>query len=264
LFRVVRPGGEVLVSVPNLAHLQSRMHFLLGGRLIHTANLAKHPGDRPVAEFIDLATRAGFRLVQRQGIFPTVPVLTRWIRRSPARLAWLHRLLSRVLPFPDCVFSISCASSARDRAKGAIAVRKSVGHLSKGVAIYGAGDAAIQVVKILLLVVYVKGGHLIQDDYGALATIGAIEMLAKLLSRWGLDGAFHAVLPRSADGRPARAADQHHRLVHARRGRDRVRRGARGRGRAGRLVVPGTPYLPAFRLMLINTFLISLTFVRFT
>jgi SAM-dependent methyltransferase len=47
LFRVVRPGGEVLVSVPNLAHLQSRIHFLLGGRLIHTASLAKHPGDRP-------------------------------------------------------------------------------------------------------------------------------------------------------------------------------------------------------------------------
>src|SRR5688572_23483918 len=104
LFRVVRPGGELLVSVPNLAHLQSRVHFLFGGRLIHTANLAKHPGDRPVAEFIDLATRAGFRLVQRQGIFPTVPVLTRWIRRSPARLAWLHRLLTRVLPFPGLCF----------------------------------------------------------------------------------------------------------------------------------------------------------------
>ena len=55
LFRVVRPGGELLVSVPNLAHLQSRVHFLLLGRLIHTASLAKHPGDRPAGEFIDLA-----------------------------------------------------------------------------------------------------------------------------------------------------------------------------------------------------------------
>ena len=33
-------------------------------------------------------------------------------------------------------------------------MRKSVGHLSKGVAIYGAGDAAMQVVKLLLLAVY--------------------------------------------------------------------------------------------------------------
>ena len=104
LFRVVRPGGELLISVPNLAHLQSRVHFLLAGRLIHTANLNKHPGDRPVGEFIDLAQRAGFRLVHREGIFPTVPVLTRWIRRSPARLAWLHRLLTRALPFPGLCF----------------------------------------------------------------------------------------------------------------------------------------------------------------
>lgn len=104
LFRVVRPGGELLVSVPNLAHLQSRVHFLLLGRLIHTASLAKHPGDRPAGEFIDLATRAGFRLTWRRGIFPTVPVLTRWIRKSPATLAWLHRLLTWLIPVPGWCF----------------------------------------------------------------------------------------------------------------------------------------------------------------
>ena len=47
LHRVLRPGGELLVSVPNLAHLQSRVHFLLRGRLIRTASELKHPGDRP-------------------------------------------------------------------------------------------------------------------------------------------------------------------------------------------------------------------------
>ena len=104
LFRVVKPGGELLVSVPNLAHLQSRVHFLLLGRLIHTASLEKHPGDRPAGEFIDLARRAGFRLVSRRGIFPTVPVLTRFIRRSPAKLLWLHRLLTRLLPVPGWCF----------------------------------------------------------------------------------------------------------------------------------------------------------------
>ena len=104
LFRVIRPGGELLVTVPNLAHLQSRVHFALRGRLIHTANLAKHPGDRPVAEYLDLARGCGFRLLERRGIFPTVPVLTRWIRRAPARLLWLHRLLTRVLPVPGWCF----------------------------------------------------------------------------------------------------------------------------------------------------------------
>ncbi len=104
LFRVIRPGGELLVSVPNLAHLQSRLHFLLAGRLIHTASLEKHPGDRPVTEYLDLARRTGFRLVGRHGIFPTVPILTRLIRRSPARLRPLHRALTRLLPVPGWCF----------------------------------------------------------------------------------------------------------------------------------------------------------------
>jgi ubiquinone/menaquinone biosynthesis C-methylase UbiE len=104
LRRVVAPGGELLMTVPNLAHLQSRVHFLLAGRLIRTANLTKHPGDRPVGEYLDLARAAGFRLRDRAGIFPTVPILTRWIRRSPARLRWLHTALTRVLPVPGWCF----------------------------------------------------------------------------------------------------------------------------------------------------------------
>jgi SAM-dependent methyltransferase len=104
LHRVLRPGGELLVSVPNLAHLQSRVHFLLQGRLIRTAALAKHPGDRPIAEYLEMAGGAGFDLIGRRGIFPTVPVLTRWIRRSPARLLPLHRALTRLLPVPGWCF----------------------------------------------------------------------------------------------------------------------------------------------------------------
>src|ERR1700752_4960715 len=94
LRRVLRPGGELLVSVPNLAHLQSRVHFLLQGRLIRTASELKHPGDRPVAEYIQLAERAGLVLVGRRGIFPTVPILTPYIRRYPQALLPLHRWLT--------------------------------------------------------------------------------------------------------------------------------------------------------------------------
>ena len=73
LHRVLAPGGSLLVSMPNLAHLQSRVHFLLEGRLIRTASEASTPGDRPIAEYLRLFERAGFVLVSRQGIFPTVP-----------------------------------------------------------------------------------------------------------------------------------------------------------------------------------------------
>ena len=94
----------MLVTVPNLAHLQSRVHFLLRGQLIRTANPLKHPGDRPIGEYLDLARRAGFRLVDRRGIFPTVPILTRFIRKWPGRLRPLHRALTKLLPVPGWCF----------------------------------------------------------------------------------------------------------------------------------------------------------------
>jgi 2-polyprenyl-3-methyl-5-hydroxy-6-metoxy-1,4-benzoquinol methylase len=104
LSRVLAPGGELIVSVPNLAHLQSRIHFLLTGRFIRTASEAKHPGDRPIAEYLAMFRGAGFAVVDRRGVFPTVPVLTRLIRRHPARLALLHRWLTRLLPVPGWCF----------------------------------------------------------------------------------------------------------------------------------------------------------------
>ena len=104
LHRILRPDGELLISVPNLAHLQSRLHFLLRGRLIRTASELKHPGDRPAWEYVRLAERAGFELTNRRGIFPTVPVLTRAIRRNPRALLPLHRWLSRLLPVPGWCF----------------------------------------------------------------------------------------------------------------------------------------------------------------
>jgi SAM-dependent methyltransferase len=104
LHRVLTSGGELLVSVPNLAHLQSRVHFLLTGRLIRTASELKHPGDRPVADYLAMASRTGFELVGRQGIFPTVPIVTRLIRRHPQALLPLHRWLTRLLPVPGWCF----------------------------------------------------------------------------------------------------------------------------------------------------------------
>ncbi len=104
MFRVLTPDGEALVSVPNLAHLQSRVRFLLTGDLVRTASERKHPGDRPVNEYLRLARQAGFVVRGREGVFPTVPLLAHAIRRHPASLAPVHRWLTRLLPVPGLCF----------------------------------------------------------------------------------------------------------------------------------------------------------------
>ena len=140
-------------------------------------------------------------------------------------------------------------------------MRRTVGHLSKGVAIYGAGDAAIQVVNLLLLAVYVKGGFLGTSDYGALALIIAIEMLAKILSRWGLDGAFMRYFHDRPPGGPLERLTST--IVWFTLAADLVLFAAlfAMSGWIASALFPG--YLTAFRLMLLNTLLISLTFVPF-
>jgi hypothetical protein len=80
------------------------VHFLLTGRLIRTANEVKHPGDRPLAEYRRLFARAGFDIVAERGVFPTVPIVTAWIRRKPADRAWMHTALTWALRRPSLSF----------------------------------------------------------------------------------------------------------------------------------------------------------------
>jgi O-antigen/teichoic acid export membrane protein len=60
--------------------------------------------------------------------------------------------------------------------------------LSKDLAIYGAGDVAVSIVNFLLLPLYIR--FLTPVDYGVLAQLGAVEVVAKIVFRCGLDGSF--------------------------------------------------------------------------
>ena len=72
-----RPDGEALISVPNLAHLQSRVHFLLRGPADPHGQRAQAPG-RPARGRVPRGSSSGraSRSSRRRGIFPTIPVLT--------------------------------------------------------------------------------------------------------------------------------------------------------------------------------------------
>ena len=142
-------------------------------------------------------------------------------------------------------------------------MRDSVRHLSKGVAIYGAGDAAIQVVKVLLVAVYVKGGYLVEQDYGALALIVAFEMIARTISRWGLDGAFMRFFHEREEQGTLRRLTSTIAWFTLGAGAIVFAAALAASAAIGAELFPHPTYVLAFRLMLINTFLMSLTYVPF-
>lgn len=97
--RVLKPGGKIIFSCPNLAHFTSRLKLMFRGRLLRTASVGHHPGDRPMLEYQELFEKAGFKILDQRGIFPTVPPIYRFVMRHPAKSPKLLRLL-RKIPFP--------------------------------------------------------------------------------------------------------------------------------------------------------------------
>jgi len=104
IVRVLSDDGVLLMSVPNLAHAHSRLRFLLSGKLTRTSAVDRHPGDRPVAEFLELLAEAGLSVDYRGGIFPTLPIAFRAVNRAPHRFGWLVGFLDAVVPFVSLRF----------------------------------------------------------------------------------------------------------------------------------------------------------------
>lgn len=97
--RVLKPGGLVIFSCPNLAHFTSRLKLMFRGKLLRTASVGHHPGDRPMLEYQELFEKHGFTVLEKSGIFPTVPPFYRFVMRYPAKSVNLLRIL-RKFPFP--------------------------------------------------------------------------------------------------------------------------------------------------------------------
>lgn len=101
--RMLRPGGRALITVPNLAHLASRISFFFTGRLVRTSSIARHPGDRPVSEYVKMLQQH-FLIRGRKGIFPTFPVISIFTVIMPSNVIWMHKLYNRLLAYPNWCF----------------------------------------------------------------------------------------------------------------------------------------------------------------
>jgi 2-polyprenyl-3-methyl-5-hydroxy-6-metoxy-1,4-benzoquinol methylase len=101
--RLLKPGGKLLLTVPNLSHLASRLSFLVTGRLLRTSTIDRHPGDRPMHEYSNLL-RKDFRIAALEGIFPTFPLISALTWWKPELSIPLHRIYNRLLAYPAWCF----------------------------------------------------------------------------------------------------------------------------------------------------------------
>ncbi len=133
--------------------------------------------------------------------------------------------------------------------------------LARNLAIYGMGDVAASIASFLLLPLYVQ--YLTLTDYGAIGLLLSAEVVAKIVFRWGLDGAFMRLYYdcRTGHERQVLASTIFWFLTAA-------------NGLAIALLLAATPaitstlfqatgYERPFRLVLVNTFVIGFYFLPF-
>jgi O-antigen/teichoic acid export membrane protein len=133
--------------------------------------------------------------------------------------------------------------------------------LSKNITVYGLGDVAVSVVGFFLLPVYVK--YLTPADYGAFGILGGLEVIAKIVFRFGLDGSFMRFFydVDEEDGRRRLASTIFFFLL--------LLNGSvllallAGSTAVTDTLIGDRAYAGALRLMLVNTFLIGFTFFPF-
>ncbi len=136
-----------------------------------------------------------------------------------------------------------------------------VRELSKNITVYGLGDVAVSIVSFFLLPVYVL--YFNAADYGVINVLISMEVIAKIVFRFGLDGSFMRFYYDAGDERGRqRLASTIFFFLFALDGAvllglllaapvlSESLLGSRG-------------YVNALRLMLLNTFAIGFTFIPF-
>jgi len=99
--RIVKYGGVVVFSLPNMAHLASRFSFFFLGKPIRTAEIKRHKGERTIAEYLKLIKEKKFAIIKRIGLFPTYPISSIMTYHFPSKMVLWHRILSKFFGYPN-------------------------------------------------------------------------------------------------------------------------------------------------------------------
>lgn len=133
--------------------------------------------------------------------------------------------------------------------------------LSKNITIYGLGDVAVSIVSFFLLSIWVD--YFSARDYGVIGVLGGIEVVAKIVFRFGLDGSFMRFFyDYEGETERRRLASTIFLFLLVLNGTVlAVLLAVSGPFAASML--GGLEFAPALRLLLVNTFAIGFTFLPF-
>ncbi len=92
--RILKPGGTFVMSVPNLAHLSSRIKFLILGKLSRTDKDINHLGERTFHEYRELLIKHNFKIKKVFASTPSIPIIWQLITLYPEKLTKLYRAIN--------------------------------------------------------------------------------------------------------------------------------------------------------------------------
>jgi hypothetical protein len=78
--------------------------FALFGKLLRTSSIDRHPGDRPIDEYLKLCREHHLEIVSRKGLFPTYPLVSVLTYLAPSKVVALHGLYNRFAAIPGYCF----------------------------------------------------------------------------------------------------------------------------------------------------------------
>ncbi len=105
LSRLLSKRGKIIWSIPNMAHLSSRFAFMFLGRLIRTAKIEYHPGDRPIWEYYRMLEKHE-RIVAKKGLGATIPGFYQVTQLWPHYFSWLYSVLNIFTFMPNWCFNV--------------------------------------------------------------------------------------------------------------------------------------------------------------
>jgi len=105
LTRILKPTGKMIWSIPNQAHLSSRVLFLFTGKLLRTAKVDYHPGDRPINEYYRMLKKH-LMITGTKGLSPTIPILFQATQVIPHYTGWLYTGLKPFSVIPNWCFNV--------------------------------------------------------------------------------------------------------------------------------------------------------------